>query len=1218
MAERTVMVRLRANADQFSREMVRAEAAVKGVRDEIDTTNDRTAWLAQGFLALAPTIAPLGAAVVPVLSGIATQATVGAAALGTMALAFTGVGDALGAVNKYQLDPTKANLEAMQRSLEKIGPEGAAFVGFLDQVGSQLSVLQTDARAGMFPGMMEGIDAFMARLPQLREIVQSLAQGIGILSDEAGRGLASDEFDAFFEYLRTDAQPILLDMGRTIGNFADGLTTMLVAFDPLSKGFSHGLLDMSRSFEQWAEGLDESASFQEFLDYVQQSGPKALDLFGSLVDLLVELGKAAAPIGDVALPILTHLVDALAAIADTPVGQFAIVGAALTSLYGRMKALGEIAGGGVMGTMFAPSKASVAAAKANLGSLSGSLSTMTATWVTAGARTEREAARMTAAQDELRKGVTSTAKAFGPAAGQAALFATAMSPLPDKLGLSGTVMGAMIGSTIGPWGTAIGAAAGFAMDLAHANDDANASLDRLEKTARTTDFARYTREAADAMSKLADYQDDVELGRGENINLFDPDYWKSIKNGLEGAFGESDVDELQSKADRASEAARTTEGAFVSLGRALGDKPKNSAAGYLDSATQAATTAAPAMSALGISVESYAAAYKRIPKDGGRSFEALTDQIREQMRYLDSGPGRMATYRSALDDLGSDAGTAADQAAALTSALEALFGPKLNLEEATDKWRTALKQLRKELDANAGFAGNSDGAINNRALSRDYMSIVSDRLGKLVEAKQFDRIPKAILEARDAFIKEGVAAGFSAERMRDRANAIGLTPKLVVTTLRDIGWDEARIKAWQAKQAFDSLPKDVRAKIHADGIPQTMAQVDALVHKYGLTEKERRALIRLMDHASPTIQAILAALRNVKDKTVTVTTVFRRKGAPSTTGTSGRSRNDVGTNDADGGFHVDGVKQFADGGYGVDGRYYARTPQIVAGGANILWGEEETGWEAYISGKPGMRERNIAILQEAARRLGASVTGFADGGHAGSSGGRAPAWYAAQFGVDIDKNDSLKKRLRLFEKALDDARTELDKERSARQALTSSISDQLGGDIFTRDGSGSVWNEAFASGSLQAANAKLRQQGADAREFAHLEKVLGKRGLKGAAFEALIQQGGLEGLRSAAASSASDIRTYQSLFGQRNAAIKSAANTGSRVLGYTAGEKATVAQLHAIEKTVKQLDRKLDHRSKAAKHEREKNAQRTGAEVGKAINKGSANASRRKPRGRMP
>jgi hypothetical protein len=69
--------------------------------------------------------------------------------------------------------------------------------------------------------------------------------------------------------------------------------------------------------------------------------------------------------------------------------------------------------------------------------------------------------------------------------------------------------------------------------------------------------------------------------------------------------------------------------------------------------------------------------------------------------------------------------------------------------------------------------------------------------------------------------------------------------------------------------------------------------------------------------------------------------------------------------------HANGgiVQAFAGGGFTQQGQYVARVPQLRRGG-NILWAEPETGWEAYISGKPGMEARNREVWLEAGRRLG--------------------------------------------------------------------------------------------------------------------------------------------------------------------------------------------------------------------------------------------------------
>lgn len=91
---------------------------------------------------------------------------------------------------------------------------------------------------------------------------------------------------------------------------------------------------------------------------------------------------------------------------------------------------------------------------------------------------------------------------------------------------------------------------------------------------------------------------------------------------------------------------------------------------------------------------------------------------------------------------------------------------------------------------------------------------------------------------------------------------------------------------------------------------------------------------------------------------------------------------------AEGGMWDGPVRRFATGGYGSDGAYYDRAPQIVSGGANILWGEQSTGWEAYISGDPSHHRRSMAIWEAAGQKLGASPAGAVYGRQAASGSSR--------------------------------------------------------------------------------------------------------------------------------------------------------------------------------------------------------------------------------------
>jgi hypothetical protein len=338
--ERTVLVRLKADVGSFQRGMAEAAAGVGALRKEINTTNDRTAWLTQGILALAPAAVTLGAGAVPAIAGVTTQMGVAAAAAGVLALGFHGVGDALKALNDYQLDPTDAHLKKLNITMQKIGPAGAEFVHFLDSLGPVLNELSNTARAGMFPGIEDGITSLMRLAPEVKRVVAEIADGIGQLASEGGKNLAGPKFREFFKWLESDAKPILLDMGRTVGNVFEGLVNLFLAFTGESARFSKGLLDMSRSFAEWSRTLDTNQSFQNFLDYVDKSGPQALAFLGQLIQSLAAFVAAAAPVGSVMLPALTELLKIFAQVASTPLGSTLIALGAAMSVYGRSVAIG--------------------------------------------------------------------------------------------------------------------------------------------------------------------------------------------------------------------------------------------------------------------------------------------------------------------------------------------------------------------------------------------------------------------------------------------------------------------------------------------------------------------------------------------------------------------------------------------------------------------------------------------------------------------------------------------------------------------------------------------------------------------------------------------------------------------------------------------------------------------------------------------------------------
>lgn len=310
---------------------------------QIDRLSGRLALFAQAAAVFGPALAPLGAATVPALAGLTAQLGALVAAVGVGALAFNGIGDGLDALNTFQLEPTADNLEALRLQMEKIGPAGEDFVRFLDRVAPQFSALQMAARDGLFPGVEDGINNLLPLLPQVSAIITEISTAMGSLASDAGSSLAGPEWAGFFDYLENEAAPILVEFGRTVGNFAQGFANLMVGLSPATSDFSGGLLEMSRSFAEWSRSLESNQGFQSFLDYVREAGPKAVDFLKSLVDAIAGVAEAAAPVGDVVLPILTDLLDIIASIASSPLGPALIGIAAAASTISRAMALASLA-----------------------------------------------------------------------------------------------------------------------------------------------------------------------------------------------------------------------------------------------------------------------------------------------------------------------------------------------------------------------------------------------------------------------------------------------------------------------------------------------------------------------------------------------------------------------------------------------------------------------------------------------------------------------------------------------------------------------------------------------------------------------------------------------------------------------------------------------------------------------------------------------------------
>lgn len=1119
--ERKVSVRLDAQVAGFIAGMKTAEAAVRGfgtsaardikrVGDEIDKSNDRTVWLAQSLLALGPALVPLGAAAVPVLSGLTTQLTVAAGAAGVAALAFNGIGDGLTALQDYQIDPSVNNLEKLNEALDKIGPAGVEFVRYLDSIGPKFAELANISREGIFPGVQEGIDSLLLSMPQMERVVGNIASGLGDLSSQTGAGLSGPAFEEFFNYLESNAKPLLIEMGNTLGNFAEGLGAMIVAFDPLSQRFSSGFLDMSQSFADWAQGLDQSETFSDFVDYVNSAVPKALDFIGSLNGAFVSLLGAAAPVGDILLPALARFLDVISELADTPLAPVFITLTAAMAAYGRAAALASLSTSG-LSKIFANTAVSGATLSAAMGAGRPSIRQFGTAVLRAGQSAEYQTDKTKAAN----KAVGQFGRAMGPAAGAAGLFALSMTDVDDNLGIVNATLGAQIGLLAGgKKGGIFGAAIGYVADFANANKEADAAIAAFNDTLTDSDAP-----LSAMQTRLADLQGELS----EMTGRFDGGFFDQLANGLSPAGFRQNVDVVLSGFDvddtQLGKVADETERAEILMGDLrLGAGLLAVELGVVGSASEAGIgdldnalrVSKPAMDALGYSVEDLIAGVR----DG--SITQMIDNLSAWQSEADSVAGRTAVAADAFGQLTSEMLPAAEAASVLEDALDSLLSPEMDLTAATDAWFEGLAKLKEELnETSKTLTRQNEAGRQNRAVIQDRISDLKDMVvAEAAAGAPADKIAKKLLRQRDALIDSAAALGVNRNELKKFIRQQGLTPELVTTVFEQLGIDQAKVETRNLAQALGNVPDKVLTDILTNGIPKTKADVDALVAKYKLTEKQRQALLTVVDRASATAANVGRALdiaARDRSSTITVTTrrVFTSAGTP---------RGFTGIENAYG-----NILTFGRGG-DVPERHM---PEMAGPGPTRVWREPETGGETYIPhANDARRPRAKSILEDTAAMFGGSVLWHGQGGiNTYAKGGSTRVMRHDRGGVAFRPIG-----LDALAKEIDKTKESLQDERRERKDL---LRDRK---AFARDVGASVSAASLTGNGLAGLDLAIQANLNDTRAANRGLRRAERKGLDGPLFDLVASSGDPDLIRQIASQSRGQIAQRERQLAQLNQA----------------------------------------------------------------------------------
>ena len=353
-----------------------------------------------------------------------------------------------------------------------------------------------------------------------------------------------------------------------------------------------------------------------------------------------------------------------------------------------------------------------------------------------------------------------------------------------------------------------------------------------------------------------------------------------------------------------------------------------------------------------------------IAKSDAPKAQATMRALREEYNLSDEQLTKyinlMGPYKSALTEQATAAGLSADDQTLLRIALQgtgqASAEAGAGLEHVTSVAGMTSEQIQGLIDSIKDYGSATTDIINANS---DLYQSIDDAKEAFADEKFVNTLDLTSQAGRDntkallGIAEAGNAA--AAQTYQNSMNLDELTGKL--NEGRQALYDQARQffdtdeAAWHYVDTLMKTPDQVQTQVQLNGVNEAQAQIDAFVAQY-----QGKTITMQMFLESSGGDAGLAA------------------SAARYTAQAQQYYSENPNANANGGLYA-----YANGGIAT-GIYAGRA------GAIHKFAEPETGWEAYISGRPGQESRNRGIWAETGRRLGVMQTAPESYASIGSSG----------------------------------------------------------------------------------------------------------------------------------------------------------------------------------------------------------------------------------------
>ncbi|MGR6897000.1 hypothetical protein [Rummeliibacillus sp. BSL5] len=287
-----VVARIKADWSNFRAGWQAGQAMIGKIATSMRNFGEIVSTSLQGaFIAVLPAISPIIANLGGLIGSLGP--IIGTVAGSTFALvgAFAAAGSAAAAFGMVAIPTIKALFEKNA----KLNAEQQKAKSAFDSLKATYTSLVAATEKPVLSAFTKAMGIAKTLLIQLKPLFVQSAQAVDFLMGTLKKSIGTPPVQKFLEYLNKNGAPMLVTFGAAFGNVFQGITSMLTAFAPLSASTAGGFLDMTKSFADWAAGLDKSKKFQTFMDYVQTNMPKLKSIVGDAIIGVVNTFAAFGP-----------------------------------------------------------------------------------------------------------------------------------------------------------------------------------------------------------------------------------------------------------------------------------------------------------------------------------------------------------------------------------------------------------------------------------------------------------------------------------------------------------------------------------------------------------------------------------------------------------------------------------------------------------------------------------------------------------------------------------------------------------------------------------------------------------------------------------------------------------------------------------------------------------------------------------------------------------